>query len=117
MKKILLVVLAIVLIGGCATLKDFFCSNRVTIEQYVATAQATITSIQTSFPGVIPPEYMAAIAAANAVITLGNNYLATMTCPDAAAVAAVQVEQTRMNEKVGIAARMTTIQMSPKIKK
>jgi len=111
-KLFVIAILAIVLlVGGCQTLKDAFCNNRVIIENSVTAAQNMIVSIQTTFGSFIPPEYMAVISAANVVITMGNNYLTTVTCPTAAQVAEVQGQQTTMASKAQVAAKLTTIQM------
>jgi len=108
MKKLLVLIVVLAMaIGGCATIKDAFCNNRVIIEKSIATAQNMITAIQTTFGNYIPPEYMAVITAANVVINLGNSYLDTVTCPTDAQVAQVQEQQAGMQTQAKMAAKMT----------
>ena len=103
MKK-LLVLMSMILVltmavGGCATVKNWVCSNRVTIENYITAAQATINTIMAEFPGVIPPAAQAVIAAANLVIDAGTRLLDNNFCPTAADVQTVAALQTDMRGK------------------
>ncbi|MGA8573994.1 MAG: hypothetical protein ACLP7A_07990 [Desulfobaccales bacterium] len=82
--------LTFALFMGCAGIENFLCSNRVTIENDVTAAQAAIAAVQAEFGSVIPVEGQAIIAAANLVISTGENILNNEVCPTAAEVQSVE---------------------------
>ncbi len=81
MKKIVACLLVLGMLAGCATVKDFFCSNRTKIETAISTANNLINSITAVFGSAIPPEYQLVVAAAQQVITNGEAMLAAKWCP------------------------------------
>lgn len=78
------------LLTGCAAVENFLCSNRVTIENDIAAAQAVIASVQAEYGSLIPPEAQVIIDTANAVINTGENILNNEICPTDADVTTVQ---------------------------
>ncbi len=87
-----LMVVGIFLIGmvGCAGIKNLVCSNRVTIENDIATAQAAIAAVEAEYPGLIPPAEQAIIIAANTVIANGEYILNNEICPSDTEVQSIQ---------------------------
>ena len=115
MKRLTVIVLIFgLLFTGCATLQNWICANRVTIENYVATAQATVDSIDAAFPGMIPPEYEVAKAAAYTVIAIGKNILDNKVCPTPEDVASVQTKQAVMGATMKSAAKIQAAKMMRK---
>ncbi|MGC2433428.1 MAG: hypothetical protein WA433_06575 [Desulfobaccales bacterium] len=75
---------------GCAGIENFLCNNRVTIENDITSAQAAIAAVQAEYGSLIPVEGQAIIAAANLVISTGENILDNEVCPTDAEVQSVQ---------------------------
>ena len=102
MKRFLVVILVLAIAGvcGCATLQKLFCSNVDTINSAIAAAQATIADIEAKFPDVIPAEYQAAIASATAVITAGTAMLESNYCPSDAEVTSLSAKSAAMNREM-----------------
>ena len=96
---ILAIVLVLgLLLTGCATVENFLCTNRVTIENDISAAQAVIASVEAEYGVVIPPEAQLIIAAANAVIAAGENILNNKICPTDADVTTVQNATTALKK-------------------
>lgn len=108
MKKLLVLCLIMALaLAGCATVKDWVCTNRVTIENYVNTAQSTVDAIDTAFPNLIPAEYQVVKVAAYTVIAIGKNILDTKVCPTTEDVTSVQMKQSDMQVSMKKAAKIS----------
>ena len=91
MQAVFAIFLAVsLLLTGCAAVENFLCSNRVTIENDIAAAQAVIASVQAEYGSLIPPEAQVIIDTANAVINTGENILNNEICPTDADVTTVQ---------------------------
>lgn len=91
MQAVLAMFLAVsLMLTGCAAIENFLCSNRVTIENDISMAQAAIAAVQAEYGSLIPAEGQAIIAAANAVISTGENILNNEVCPTDADVLTVQ---------------------------
>src|SRR5208337_2757520 len=91
MQAVLAMVLVLgLLLTGCAAIENFLCNNRVTIENDISMAQATVAAVQAEYGSLIPPEAQAIIDAANAVINTGENILNNEVCPTDAEVQTVQ---------------------------
>ena len=110
MKKLLAVLAIVALVGGCATMKDWVCNNRVIIENAITAANSTITSIEITFPGVIPLPYQAAIDAARAIVASGEKMLADNLCPSDADVAIIQAKQITVQTQLKLGARLMRMQ-------
>ncbi|MGB7913628.1 MAG: hypothetical protein WCF59_15540 [Desulfobaccales bacterium] len=82
--------LAVFFLSGCAGIENFLCNNRVTIENDITAAQAAIAAVQAEYGSLIPVEGQAIIAAANLVISTGENILDNEVCPTDAEVQSVQ---------------------------
>ncbi len=78
------------LLAGCAGIENFLCSNRVTIENDISTAQAAIAAVQAEYGAVIPVAAQAIITAANALISTGEGILNNEVCPSDADVQSVE---------------------------
>ena len=106
MKKIILVVLAIVLIGGCATLKSWYCSNEQVIQNIITRGNNTITSIESMFPDVVPEPWKSALDAARALVAQGEKYLAA-GCPTDAQVQTLESSQAQVTSSLKAAGAKT----------
>jgi uncharacterized protein YceK len=100
MKKLMILIMVLAMaLSGCATVKGWFCSNEATINNIIAGANNTITTIESMFPGMIPVEYQAIIDVARAVVTQGETYLAA-GCPTDAQVSTLQSQQTQVTSNL-----------------
>ena len=91
MQAVLAMVLVLgLLLTGCAAIENFLCNNRVAIENDISMAQAAIAAVQAEYGSLIPAEAQAIIAAANAVISTGEDILNKEVCPTDADVQTVQ---------------------------
>ena len=115
MKKILVLSIMALALAGCCTnpanpsdttksvsncidiAKGWVCANRATIENYMAAAQTTLTTITTEFGSVIPVQYLPIVAAAQAAISIGENTLANVNCPTDQQTAAVASASATLN--------------------
>lgn len=79
--------------------KAWFCKNIATIVSQINAAITTENTINTEYPGVIPPEAQAVFNQAAAVIQTGEAELAAAWCPSGTAVANVQAATAKL-EKV-----------------
>ena len=80
---------------GCTTVTGWFCSNQATIQKIIDGANNTITTVESMFPGMIPPEYQVIIDVARNVVAQGEAYLAA-GCPTDAQVSALQSQNAQV---------------------
>ena len=84
--------------GNCLDkAKGWVCTNRQAIEDRMAQAQTTITMLNTEFGSLIPVQYQPIIVAAQAVIALGQQALASANCPTDQQAAAVNDASMSLN--------------------